>query len=108
MASKRKAPAKRKSRGGHTSIRKSDGKPRKLRKANHPRALRRQARRIKEQSLGRKLKTNERVHHKTSLKDNRPGKLSVENAHNHAIIHPGKGHGGRRPLKRKKRTTKKK
>ena len=75
---------------GFTSRRKSDGKPRKLRKAVHPRALRRQARRIKEAQLGRKLAKNELVHHKGTLTNNQPGVLAVvKGQKKHNKIHPG-------------------
>lgn len=74
-----------------TSRRKSDGKPRKLRKATHPRALRRQARRIKEAQLGHRLKTGELVHHMGGLTNQKALRV-VKGQRSHERIHPGKGH----------------
>lgn len=73
-----------------TSRRKSDGKPRKLRAATHPRARRRQARMIKEATLGRKLKRSELVHHVGGLNNNGPSALKVVKGQKiHQKIHPG-------------------
>jgi hypothetical protein len=86
-------------RTGFTSRRKSDGKPRKLRKATHPRARRHQARRIKEASLKRKLRTSELVHHSRGLGNNKPGTLKVmKGQKRHATRHHPNG-----ALKRTKR-----
>ena len=74
---------------GFTS-RNKDGSPRKLRKATHPRAVRRQARKMKEMQLGRKLKTKEMVHHKNGLKNGSPKSLQVvASRKTHNTIHPG-------------------
>ena len=73
-----------------TSRRKSDGKPRKLRAATHPRARRRQARMIKEAAIGRKLQRSELVHHAGGLGNNGPGALKVvKGQKKHNKIHPG-------------------
>lgn len=75
---------------GFTSRRKSDGKPRKLRLATHPRAIRRQARRIKEAQLGRKLRTEEMIHHSDGLRNSSPKSLKVISSKKlHQRIHPG-------------------
>ncbi len=76
----------------HTSDRKSDGKPRKLRKATNVRSQRRQAKAIVEERLGRKLKKGELVHHKDGkTSNNSPSNLKVVSGRkSHEKIHPGK------------------
>jgi hypothetical protein len=58
-----------------TSTRKSDGKPRKLRKATHPQAVWRQARQIMEH-MGKRRTKGSVVHHRSGL-SNRPGNIEV-------------------------------
>ncbi|KKM22555.1 hypothetical protein LCGC14_1624200 [marine sediment metagenome] len=75
-----------------TSRRKSDGKPRKLRKVKNIRSARRQARRLVEVRIGRKLKKKELVHHKDGkTTNNSPKNLKVvRGQRRHGRIHPGK------------------
>ena len=64
---------------GYTSRRKSDGKPRKLRKATNERSQHRQARMIVEARRGKRLKRGALVHHedgKTS--NNSPSNLTIK------------------------------
>ena len=79
-------------RKGFTSKRKSDGKPRKLRKATNERSQRRQAKAIVEARLGRKLKKGELVHHKDgNTANNSPKNLQIVKGRKpHEKIHPGK------------------
>lgn len=74
-----------------TSRRKSDGKPRKLRKATNVRAIRRQARRVKEFQLGRKLSSKEIVHHEGALTNLRKNKVTTYKRHNAHHKHARKG-----------------
>ena len=74
---------------GFTSRRKSDGKPRKLRKAKHPTALRRQARKIVEARRGKKLKKTELVHHSRGI-NNTNGLKVLKGRRSHQKVHPGK------------------
>lgn len=75
-----------------------DGSPRKLRKVTNVRAARRQARKIVENKIGRKLKTNELVHHKDeSRMNNSPANLEVmKGQKEHGRIHPGE-YGAKKP-----------
>jgi len=75
-----------------TSLRKSDGKPRRLRKVKNIRSARRQARRLVEVRLGHKLKKKELVHHKDGrTTNNSPKNLKVvKGQKRHGRIHPGK------------------
>ena len=72
-----------------TSRRKSDGKPRKLRKARHPTALRRQARKIVEARRGRKLPASALVHHSRGINSTNGLKV-LKGPRSHQKIHPGK------------------
>lgn len=74
-----------------TSRRKSDGKPRKLRAAHNLRAKRRQARRVKEFQLGRKLGRTEIVHHEGGLGNLRKTKVTTYARHNSHHKHAKKG-----------------
>ena len=77
-------------RQGFTS-RNKDGRPRKLRKATHPRAIRRQARKIVEAMRGRKLSTEDMIHHSNGLSNKSPKALKVVSSKKtHQRIHPGK------------------
>ena len=80
--------------GGYTSRRKSDGTPRKLREVTNVRAARRQARRILETRLGRKLQRGELVHHKDhDPLNNSPGNLTVvKGQRRHAETDPRHSH----------------
>ena len=83
--------AKKKGTRGYSTSRNKDGKLRKLRKVTNVRAARRQARKIKETSIGRKLKTNELVGHKDHSRfNNSPGNLKLTNQRKHQKSHPGK------------------
>jgi hypothetical protein len=78
----------------------ADGSQRKLRKVTNVRAARRQARKIMENKLGRKLSTGELVHHKDGTRfNNSPGNLGVTNQKKHQKTHPGKP-GSREDTKR--------
>ena len=80
-----------KTRGYSTSRNKKTGKLRKLRKVTNVRAARRQARKIKENSIGRKLKTSELVGHKDHGRfNNKPSNLKLTNQRKHQKEHPGK------------------
>ena len=72
-----------------TSRRKSDGKPRKLRKATHPTALRRQARKIVEARRGKKLPAKSLVHHSKGINSTKGLKV-LKGRRSHQKIHPGK------------------
>ena len=74
---------------GFTSRRKSDGKPRKLRKARHPTALRRQARKIVEARRGKKLPRGALVHHARGI-NNTSGLKVLSGRRSHQKVHPGK------------------
>ncbi|KKL04179.1 hypothetical protein LCGC14_2618660 [marine sediment metagenome] len=76
----------------YTSRRKSDGRPRKLRKSNNQRAQRRQARKIVEAKRGKKLPKKSLVHHKdTNTAHNSPKNLKVMSGRkSHGRLHPGK------------------
>ncbi len=87
-------------RPGYSTSRNKDGKLRKLRPAKNVRAKRRQARRIKENSIGRKLKTSELVGHKDhSRGNNKPSNLELTNQKKHQKSHPGRK-GSREDTKR--------
>lgn len=72
----------------YTSRRKSDGKPRKLRKATNIRSRRRQARKIVEARRGKKLGKKDLVHHGSGIKSNRNLRV-VKGQRRHNKIHPG-------------------
>jgi hypothetical protein len=72
----------------YTSRRKSDGKPRKLRKATNIRSRRRQARRIVEARRGKKLGKKQLVHHSKGIKSIKGLKV-VGGQKKHQRIHPG-------------------
>ena len=75
----------------YSTSKNKDGSPRKLRKATNVRAQRRQARKIKENSIGRKLSTSELVGHKDhSRGNNNPKNLQLTNQKKHQKQHPGK------------------
>lgn len=75
----------------YSTSRNKDGSLRKLRPVTNVRAARRQARKIKENSIGRKLKTNELVGHADhSRKNNNPKNLKLTNQKKHQKEHPGK------------------
>jgi hypothetical protein len=75
----------------YSTSKNKDGKPRKLRKVTNVRAARRQARKIKENQLGRKLKTKELVGHKDHTRfNNKPSNLQLTNQKKHQKTHPGK------------------
>lgn len=74
---------------GFTSRRKSDGKPRKLRKARHPTALRRQAHKIVEARRGKKLPAKSLVHHSKGI-NSTSGLKVLSGRRSHQKIHPGK------------------
>ena len=85
---------------GYSTSRNKDGKLRKLRKVTNVRASRRQARKIKENTIGRKLKTSELVGHKDHGRfNNKPGNLSITNQRAHQKAHPGKN-GSREDTKK--------
>jgi len=89
-----------------TSTRKSDGKPRKLRKATHPQAVWRQARMIMDHQ-GRK-RAGKIVSHKNQNKlSNSPGSIEVISRSHHELEHHGHKQPGKKPtepyLKRKKK-----
>ena len=68
-----------------------DGSKRKLRPVTNVRAARRQARKIKENTLGRKLGTSELVGHKDHGRfNNKPSNLQLTNQKKHQKSHPGK------------------
>jgi len=75
-----------------TSRRKSDGKPRRLRKVRNTRSARRQARRLVEFRIGRKLKKKELVHHKDHKTTNNSSKnlKVIKGQKKHGRVHPGK------------------
>ena len=79
-------------RKAYTSRRKSDGKPRKLRKATNKRSQMRQARKIVETRRGRRLPKKSLVHHRDgSTANNSPRNLTVlSGRRSHQRIHPGK------------------
>jgi hypothetical protein len=72
-----------------TSRRRSDGKPRKLRKAKHPTALRRQARKIVEARRGKKLPKSSLVHHGNGINSTKGLKI-LKGRRSHQRIHPGR------------------
>ena len=72
-----------------TSRRRSDGKPRKLRKARHPTALRRQARNIVEARRGKKLPKSSLVHHSRGI-NSTSGLKVLKGRRSHQRIHPGR------------------
>jgi len=75
----------------YSTSRNKDGKLRKLRPVTNVRAARRQARKIKENTIGRKLKTSELVAHKDhGRKNNKPTNLKLTNQRKHQKEHPGK------------------
>ena len=76
---------------GYTSRRKSDGKPRKLRKATNQRSQRRQARMIVEARLGKKLPASSLIHHRDGRTPNNATKnlKVVKGQRTHERIHPG-------------------
>ena len=85
------ARKKKKGTRGYSTSRNKDGKLRKLRKVTNVRAARRQARKIKENTIGRKLKTSELVGHKDHGRfNNSPGNLQLTNQRKHQKSHPGK------------------
>jgi hypothetical protein len=86
------AVKKRATRKGYTSRRKSDGKPRKLRKATNQRSQRRQARKIVEARRGKKLSGKKLIHHRDgNTANNSPRNLQVVAGRRpHEKIHPGK------------------
>ena len=69
--------------GAFTS-RNKDGSPRKLRLATHPRAIRRQARRIVEARTGRKLSESQKVHHGAGLGSQTKLSVTTNKHHKHA------------------------
>lgn len=79
-------------RKAYTSRRKSDGRPRKLRKAANQRSQHRQARKIVEARRGGKLPKKSLVHHRDGrTTNNSPGNLCVlSGRRSHEKIHPGK------------------
>ncbi len=84
----------------YSTSRNKDGSLRKLRKVTNVRAARRQARKIKENTIGRKLGTNELVGHKDHGRfNNRPGNLQLTNQRKHQKSHPGT-RGSREDTKR--------
>ena len=90
MAKAKKRKKAKKTRGYSTS-RNRDGSLRQLRKVTNVRAARRQARKIKENQLGRKLKTSELVGHKDHGRfNNKPKNLELTNQRKHQKSHPGK------------------
>lgn len=75
----------------YSTSKNKDGKPRKLRKVTNVRAARRQARKIKENQLGRKLSTKELVGHKDHGRfNNKPTNLQLTTQKKHQKQHPGK------------------
>ena len=75
----------------YSTSRNRDGSLRKLRRVTNVRAARRQARKIKENTIGRKLRTNELVGHKDHGRfNNSPGNLQLTNQRKHQKSHPGK------------------
>lgn len=75
----------------YSTSKNKNGKPRKLRKVTNVRAARRQARKIKENQIGRKLKTSELVGHKDKGRfNNKPSNLHLTNQKKHQKSHPGK------------------
>ena len=74
-----------------STSRNKDGKPRRLRKVTNLRAGRRQARKMVEMRLGRKLKKSELVHHKTDgpLRNTPKNLTVVRGQKRHNAIHPG-------------------
>ncbi len=75
----------------YSTSRNNDGSLRKLRKVTNVRAARRQARKIKENQLGRKLATSELVGHKDHGRfNNKPSNLQLTNQKKHQKQHPGK------------------
>lgn len=75
-----------------------DGSQRKLRPVTNVRAARRQARKIVENKIGRKLATSELVHHKDeSRMNNSPKNLKVmKGQKEHGRLHPGE-YGAKKP-----------
>jgi len=67
----------------YTSLKK-DGSPRKLRQATHPRAIRRQARKIVEARTGQKLSEEQKVHHGAGLKSQTKLSVTTNKGHKHA------------------------
>ena len=85
------ARKKKKGTRGYSTSRNKDGSLRKLRTVTNVRAARRQARKIKENTIGRKLKTSELVGHKDHGRfNNSPGNLQLTNQRKHQKSHPGK------------------
>ncbi len=75
----------------YSTSRNKDGSLRKLRKVTNVRAARRQARKIKELQIGRKLGPGELVGHKDHGRfNNSPGNLSITDQRAHQKSHPGK------------------
>ena len=74
-----------------STSRNKDGKPRRLRKVTNLRAGRRQARKMVEMKLGRKLQKSELVHHKAGgpLKNTAKNLTVVKGQKRHNTIHPG-------------------
>ena len=94
------ARKKKKGTRGYSTSRNKDGSLRKLRTVTNVRAARRQARKIKETAIGRKLNTNELVGHKDHGRfNNSPGNLQLTNQRKHQKSHPGK-RGDREDTKR--------
>jgi hypothetical protein len=62
--------------------RNKDGSPRKLRKATNARAQHRQARKVKEFQLGRKLGAKEIVHHEGGMSNVKKTKVITYAQHN--------------------------
>jgi len=88
------------SKKNYSTSRNKDGSLRVLRKAKNVRALRRQARSIKENQLKRKLPTGTLVGHKDhTRKNNNPSNLVLTNQKKHQKSHPGKK-GSREATKR--------
>ena len=75
----------------YSTSKNKDGSPRKLRKVTNVRAARRQARKIKENSIGRKLSSKELVGHKDHGRfNNNPKNLKLTNQKKHQKEHPGR------------------
>ncbi len=96
----KKPKAKKKGTRGYSTSRNKDGKLRKLRKVTNVRAARRQARKIKENQIGRKLSSKELIAHSDHGRfNNKPSNLKLTNQRKHQKEHPGKK-GDREDTKR--------